>query len=241
MAPLDGQSSVSFIQLAAWFMLTLWVILFAVMGMVDGLKFRRVRLSYGVVILATIRGVPAQIIGVLCILAELAGIGLLIRYIDLLSGYCGANASCFMTTPVMGLFAQWPVIIGNAVALFCFVAWLRRRRAEVSAPTDKLSYSLPNVHRYINSKLAVAHERSMSRLEVEQIMEFVEQHAPFVVLAGAKQVMNGNRLDPEKLSTVFLTEKRFRDQGQRTRIALEAITEAYVATKRSSERPRSWR
>lgn len=237
MPPLHDQSSVTFIQLAAEFVLTLALILFAGMGMVDGLKFRRVRLMYGVIALATIRGLPAQVIGGVCVLAEVASMGLLIDYVERLRRYCGANAGCFVATPVTGLFAEWPLIIGNGIVLFCFFAWLRRRRAEVAAPTDKLSYSLPTVYRYVNDKLALAHEPSMKRPEVEQIMEFVEQHAPFVVLGGAKQVMNGKRLDPDKLAGVFLTDKRFHNKGQRARIALEAVTEAYVATKQLSETP----
>jgi hypothetical protein len=79
----------------------------------------------------------------------------------------------------------------------------------------------------------------MSRPEVEQIMEFVEQHAPFVVLGSAKQVMDGNRLDSKKLAAVFLTDKRFRENGVRVRIAVEAVTEAYIVTKQPGETPYS--
>lgn len=235
MASLHEQPSVTFIQLAAGFTLMLMLILFAGMGIVDGLKFRRVRLRYGVLILATIRGVPAQIIGGICVLAEVAGIGFLIYYVKLLGNYCGANVSCFVVTPVTGLFAEWPLIIGNAIVLFCFFAWLRGRLTEVAAPTDKLAYSLPTVYRYVNGKLALAHEPSMNRPEVEKIMEFVEQHAPFVVLSGAKQVMDDKRIDPDRLAGVFLADKQFHDKGQRTQIALKAVTEAYAATKQPSK------
>lgn len=133
----------------------------------------------------------------------------------------------------MGMFANWAVVVGNVIALFCFVDWARRRRREVAAPTDTLSYSLPTMHRYVNDKLALARERSMNRPEVEQIMEFVEQHAPFVVLSGAKQVMDGKQLNHNKLAAVFLTDERFRNKGQRERIALEAVTEVYVASRPS--------
>lgn len=228
-------------QLAAWFMLTLWVILVAIMGVVDGLKFRRVRLRYGAIILATIRGVPAQIIGGLSVLLALGGAALLIGYVDLLRHYCGANAGCFITTPIAGLFANWVVIGGNAIMLFCFILWARQRRAEVSPPTDRLSYSLPSVYRHVNGKLAVAHERAMNRPEVERIMEFVEQLGPFVLVTARKQVMDGKRVDPEKLAGVFLTDKRFRDQGMRARIAVEAVTEAYVVSLQPLKRFRNRR
>src|SRR5690349_8689548 len=111
MVPLGDVFSVTFMQLAAGFTLALWDILFAAMGIVDGLWFRRVRLRYGVVILATIHGVPAQIVGSICVLAELAGVGLLVVYVELLKRYCGANASCLITTPVTGLFANWAVVV----------------------------------------------------------------------------------------------------------------------------------
>lgn len=234
MGPLrDSSSMATFLRLAAQFVGALAVILFASMGIVDGLKLRRMRFRYGVVILGTIRGVPAQIIGGLCILAELAGVGLLIGYISLLTHYCGANVGCLITTPIMGLFANWMIIVANVIVWFCFIDWVRRRRAEISSPTDALSYSLPSIYRYVNGKLALAHERAMNRPEVEQIMEFVEQRAPFVAVGGAKQVMNGKNLDPDKLAAAFLTDKKFRTTGQRERIALEAVTEAYVATRQS--------
>src|SRR5215470_5333843 len=112
MAPPSAHASGSFLQLAAGFVLTLWVILVAAMGIVDGLKFRRVRVRYGPVVLATFRGVPAQIIGGLSILAELGGVALLINCIGLLRHYCGVDAGCFVTTPITAMLA-WPPIIGT--------------------------------------------------------------------------------------------------------------------------------
>ncbi len=241
MSPFLDQVSVTFFQLAIQFAVTLTVILFACIGMVDGLKFRRVRVRYGVILLGTIRGVPAQLIGGVCILAEVAGIGLLIGYVELLRRYCGANAGCFIATPVTGLFDNVGVILINGGGLFYFIYWLRQRRTEVSPPTDKLSYSLPNVYRYVNCKLALAHEPSLNRPEVERLMEFVEQLAPFVVLSRAKQVMDGKRLNAERLAAVFLMDKQVRDKSPRARIALEAVTEVYVTTKQPSEVPRNRR
>jgi hypothetical protein len=227
------QSAAAFVQLAALFMMSLWLILLASMGVVDGLVFRRVRFRYGVVVLGTVRGFGAQLIGILCLFAAVTSVVPAIAYIGLLRRYCGTNAGCFVVTPITGLFAHWSVIGLNVILLFCFVDWVRRRRREVAAPTDAVSFSLPNVHRYVNAKLALARERSMNRPEVERIMEFVDQHAPFVVLSGAKQVMDGKKLDHNKLATVFLADERFRNEGQRERIALEAVTEAYVAARQS--------
>lgn len=236
MAPHGDASSVTFIQVTAGFTITLAVILFAIIGIVDGLKFRRIRLRYGVLIFGTLRGVPAQIIGGICVLVEGVGVALLINYIGLLRRYCGVDAGCFVTTPVTGLFA-WPAILGNALVLFCFIYWLRGRHADVSPPSDKLSYSLPSVYQHVNRKLTVAHELRMNRPEVERIMEFVEERTPFVMLVGSKQVMDGRRLNPEKLAAVFLADKRFRDQGQRARIAVEAVTEAYATTRPQLKMP----
>jgi hypothetical protein len=123
------------------------------------------------------------------------------------------------------------VLVCNALVLFGVIDWLRRRRAETAPPSDDRPYSLPSVHRYVNDKLAVAGEQPMNRVEVEQMMEFVEQHAPFVVLRRVKQFTDGDRLDPKKLARVFGTDERFRDRGQRALIALDAVPEAYVATK----------
>jgi hypothetical protein len=178
----------------------------------------------------TIRGVLAQIVGGLCILAEVGGVALLINYIGLLRRYCGVNTGCLVMTPLTELFA-WPAILGNVLVLFCFIYWLRGRHAEVASPTDKLSYSLPYVYQYVNRKLTIAHEPHMNRPEVERIMEFVEERTPFVMLVRSTYVMDGRRLDPEKLAAVFLADKRFREQGERARIAVEAVTEVYTATR----------
>ncbi len=235
MAPLHEASSAAFIQLAARFTLSLALIMFSGMGIVDGLIFRRVRLKHGVTTLATIRGFPAQVIGVACVFAELIGLGFLAGYVDLLKHYCGADVGCFVTTPVIGLVAEWPLIIGNSMVLFCFFYWLWRRRAEVAAPSDQLPYSLPSVYRFVNGQLDLFDERPLNHAEVRQIMEYVEQHAPLVVPTGVKQVMEGKRLDPEKLAEVFLADTQFHEKDHRTRIALRAITEAYIATRQPTE------
>lgn len=73
MGVVGAQPAPAIVQLAALFVLTQCLVLFAAMSIVDGLIFRRVRFRLGLVILGTVRGVLAQLIGVLCIAAELAG------------------------------------------------------------------------------------------------------------------------------------------------------------------------
>ena len=229
--------AVTFQQLASRFVIMLGFILFSSMGIADGLVFRRVRLRYGVVILSTFRGLVAQLIGVVCIFTALFGLYLVGQYVVMLGRYCQGGAGCLVTTPIAGLFAHWMITLAIGAILFCFIVWARSRWAEVAAPTavhtdtTTSSYSLPNIYRNVNDKLALARLPRMNRPEVEQIMEFVEQHAPFVVLSGAKQVMDEKELNQSKLAAVFLTDERFRNKGQRERIALEAVTEAYVATR----------
>lgn len=180
MPPPRDQSAAVFAQFAALFTVMVTVIPVAGMGMVNGLRFRWVFLGLG-----TVRGVPAQIIGGLCVLAEAGGVALLVNYIGLLSRYCGTSTGCFVMTPIASLLANWPAIIWIAMVEFVFIRWARLRHEELVVLTGAYSFVLPSVHHYVNGTLTLSHERRMSRPEVRQIMDFVKQHASAVVLGKA--------------------------------------------------------
>jgi hypothetical protein len=224
------QSSAVYTQLALWFTLALWVILLAFMGAVNGLKFRRIPVRHGVDILWIIRGEPARIIGGFCVLLEVVGAGLLINYLRLLTNFCGTNAGCFVTTPLIVLSA-WPILLFNALVVGCFILWLRGRHTDIAPHIGTFTYSFPTVYHGVNSRLAIVHERSMNRHEVEQIMAFVEQQAPLAIRNDAEQVMDGKRPNAKKLAAVLLTDARFREKGRRVRVAVGEVTDVYVRVK----------
>lgn len=215
---------------AAVITLALMFMVLGIMGGVDALRFKRVNyLPFA------LRGIPAQIFGILCLLMALAGLVLLAPYVLVLGRYCGSSVGCFIGTPVTSLIHYWPLILWNCGVLYLFIGWAWRRW-NVAVLACAAPYSLVFVRHYVNGQLSLARRRRMRRLEVERIMGLVETRASSLRMSDASQLMAGDKYDYQKiedLANTLLSERQFRNEGERERerIALQAVLEAYADTR----------
>src|SRR5262249_55551775 len=126
---------------------------------------------------------------------------------------CSANASSCPMTPVTNPVAQVPLVVSNASLALLFILWPRGRHADGVASTDRPTLALPTLRGWINGKLTLARGWPMSRLEPARPMKFVEQSARFVFCRGAKQVLDGERPEPKRLSQVFAAHEQSRERA----------------------------
>lgn len=205
--------------------LALMFMVLGIIGGVDALRFKRVNYFP-----FALRGIPAQLFGVRCLLMALAGLVLLALYVLVLGRYCGSSVGCFIGTPMASLIHYWPLILWNCGILYLFIDWAWQRW-KVAALARAAPYSLVFVRHYVNGQLSLARMRRMSRLEVERIMGLVEERASSLGISDASQLMVEDKYDYQKiesLANTLLREWQFRneDERERERLALQAVLEA---------------
>jgi hypothetical protein len=204
--------------------------LFAIMGVVDGLIYKRVTFQYqGDKQVYT--GRWAQTIGWLSVVLAVVCLGILGLYILTLTLYCEQSVVCYVSMPFRSIFFAWPVPIGYLGLTMIFVIWGRLRRKGLDFvpitpfPSTPSSASLESL---VNERLGAAHQSPMNRQQLQNLYDKIETLVSLVLLRSRKSVTKDGLIDPERVATVILATSDYLDKGKQLEIAVRVIVEEQV-------------
>ncbi len=223
---------VNLIDFGSGQLLILGFIEFAIMGIVDGLVLKRVHLGEGPFEAGVVTGIWAQVIGVLSLLLLVFMLMFIPTLLSQLATYCHSNVTCEMITPIISMFAAWPIFIGYVIVIPSFILWCITRKKDINiqpiGPIWK-AQSGKQIRTQIHERIDQEQKPQISDERINEIRRDVDGILPYIMLQRRKLVMEKREVNTAKLIQVIMADATFRKMNPSEQIAVRVAIEAFTS------------